>query len=191
MVAAASIGARATGQPSSSARACRTRPASSSGPSVVTRTAPALRMPTFSRAIAARVGPRISVCSSSTLVTTAISPSTILVEFEPSADADFDRRPFEAGLLENDQGGGGHEVEPGRLGSRRHRRARGLVGVQRAFQPVRQRQLADRAPVDAHTLGHMLDMRRPVAADPRAGAHERGLDQRRDRALALGAGDMN
>ena len=129
--------ARTTRQPSSSARACKTRPASSSRSSVVTRTAPGFRMPTFSRAIAARVLPRISVCSSPMLVTTAISPSTMLVEIEPPAEADLDDRPFDARLAKDDESRRGQEIEPGRLGRRGPRSARGLVGVERARQRAR------------------------------------------------------
>ena len=43
----------------------------------------------------------------------------------------------------------------------------------------------------AHPLGHMLDMGRAEAADLEPGANESRLDQRRNRALALGAAHVD
>ena len=123
-------------------------------------------MPAFSRAISARVLPRISVCSSPMLVTTAISPATTLVEFEPPAKTNLDHRPFDARLAKDDERRRGQKIEPGRLGRRGALSARGLVGVERLRQRAPERRLVDVAALKAHPLGHVLDMRRAVAADP-------------------------
>ena len=148
-------------------------------------------MPTFSPAIAGLELPRISVCSNSMLVTIATSPMTMLVEFEPSAQAHFDDRPLETRFGEGDECGGGQKVEPGRIGRRRIRLARGLISVERAIERARKMRLVDLVSLHAHALGHPLDMRRTISSDAKSGMRQRGLDQRGDRPLALGARHMD
>ena len=131
------------------------------------------------------------MCSSAMLVTTAISPSTMLVEIEPPAQADFDHRPLALRFGENDKGGGSEKVEPGRIGRRRAGRARGLIGVERPIQGSRERRLVDIVSLNAHPLGDALNMRGGVAADTKPSMRQRRLDQGRDRPLAFGARDMD
>ena len=69
--------------------------------------------------------------------------------------------------------------------------SRGLVSVERPIEGAGKRSLVNLASLEAHPFGQPLDMGRGVASDPKAGAHERNLDQRGDRSLALGSGDMN
>ena len=115
----------------------------------------------------------------------------MLVEFEPAAKPHFDHRPFALRLGENAEGGGGQEVEPGGAGAGRLSFSRGLVSVERLIEGACERSLVNLASLEAHPFGQPLDMGRGVASDPKAGAHERNLDQRGDRSLALGSGDMN
>ena len=100
------------------------------------------------------------------LVTTAISPSTTLVEIEPPAEPDLDDRPFDLRLAKNDESRRGQEIEPGRLRRRGLLAPRRLVGVESPIEGARQNPLIDVAALKAHPLGHMLDMGRAVAADP-------------------------
>ena len=125
------------------------------------------------------------------LVTIAISPSTMLVEFEPPAQAHFDHRPLDGRFAKDEKGGGGEKVEPGRVGRGRAGLARGLVGVERLVQGARERRLVDIVSLNAHPLGDALDMGGGVAADTKAGMRQRRLDQGRDRPLALGARHMD
>ena len=124
-------------------------------------------------------------------VTTATSPKTILVEFEPAAEAHFDDRPVNARVAKDKEGGGGQEIEPGRFRRRALLSAGRLIGVERAGQRAGERRFVDVVALQAHALGHMLDMRRAIAADLEPRADERRLDQRRNRALALRARDMD
>ena len=112
------------------------------------------------------------------LVTTAISPLTMFVEFEPPAKADLDDRPFAPRLGENDEGGGGQKIEPGRVGRRAPGVARGLVGVERRIEGARERSFVHLATLEAYPFSQPLDVRGGVASDAKAGSRERGLDQR-------------
>ena len=125
------------------------------------------------------------------LVTTATSPSTMLVEFEPTAQAHLDDRPCDARRAEDDEGRQRQEIEPGGVGRRGPLAPRRLIGVEGLGQAAGQRLRIDVAADKAHALGHPLDVRRAVAADGQARAGERRLDQRRNGAFALGAGDVD
>jgi hypothetical protein len=50
---------------------------------------------------------------------------------EPPANADLDDRPLASRFGENDEGGGGQKIEPGRVDRRAPGLARGVVGVER------------------------------------------------------------
>ena len=82
----------------------------------------------------------------------------MLVEFEPPAKPDLNHRPLAFRLGENEEGGGGQEVEPGRVRGGGPGLARGLVGVERAIEGVRKRGLIDLASLEAHPFGDPLDM---------------------------------
>ena len=110
------------------------------------------------------------MCSSPMLVTTATSPSTMLVEFEPAAEADLDHRPGDARLAKDHEGRERQEIEPGRVRRGGPLAPRRLVGVERARERLRQRVRVDVTAVQAHALGHTLDMGRGVAADAQARA---------------------
>ncbi len=110
---------------------------------------------------------------------------------EPPAQAHFDHRPLASRFGEDDKGGGGEEVEPGRVGRGRAGRAGGLIGVERHIEGARERRLVDIVSLNAHPLGDALDMGRGVSPDAKAGMRQRRLDQSRDRPLALGARDMD
>ncbi len=110
---------------------------------------------------------------------------------EPAAEAHLDHRPADAGLAKDDEGRERQEIEPGGLRRGRPLASGGLVGVERTGQPAGQRLRIDVSALETYALGHALDMGRAVAADAQARASQRRLDQRRDRALALGARDMN
>ncbi len=125
------------------------------------------------------------------LVTTAISPSTMLVEFEPASEAHLDDRPSDLRLAEDQERGQRQEVEPGGVRRRSAVAPRGLVGVEGLGQRGGQRVLVDVVRPEAHPLRHPLDVRRPVPADVQARVREPRLDQRRDGPLAFGAGDVN
>ena len=115
----------------------------------------------------------------------------MLVEFEPSAEPDLHHRPFTPRLGENDKGGGGEKVEPGGVGGGGSGLARGLVSVERAIEGAGERSLVDVASLKADPFCDLLDMGGGIAPDAKPGPHERGLDQRRDRPLALGSCDVD
>ena len=92
------------------------------------------------------------------LVTTAISPSTMLVEIEPAAQADFDHRPFALRFGEDEESGGGEKVEPGCIGCGRAGLACGLISVERPVQSSREGRLVDIVSLNAHPFGDALNM---------------------------------
>ncbi len=122
---------------------------------------------------------------------TATSPATMLVEFEPSAEADLDDRPCRPRLAEDDEGRERQQVEPGGVARSRILAPRGLERVERGFEAARQGPVVDVARIEADALVDPLDVWRGVAPDAKSSAMKRRLDQRRDRALALGARDMH
>ena len=131
------------------------------------------------------------MCSSAMLVTTAISPSTMLVESSRPPKPTSITAHSTPRFAEDEKGGGGEKVEPGCVGRGRAGLAGGLVGVERLVERPRERRLVDIVALNADPLGDTLDMRRGVAADAKAGMRQRRLDQGRDRPLALGARDMD
>ncbi len=183
--------ARTTAEPSSPARAASTAPASSSGPRGVTRTAPALRMPTFS----ARYRPARGAQNLGVLEPDVGDDGDLAIDdigrVEPAAQAHFDDRPLNSGVTEDEEGSGGQEIEPGRLRRRGPGAPGVLVSVKREAKRPSQRRLADHAALNGHPFGHGFDMGRPVAPDPEARPRQRRLDQRRHRALTLGARHMD
>ena len=110
---------------------------------------------------------------------------------EPAAEADFNGRPFDAGLAEDEEGRGSEEIEPGRLGGGCAGAPGVFIDVKRLRQRARERRLVNLAALKRHPLGHRLDMGRSVAASLEAGARQRRFDQRRNRALPLGPRDMH
>ena len=102
--------------------------------SVVTSTAPGLRIPTFSpRDRRARLAQNLRVLERDVGDDGDFAVDDV-GRIEPAAQAHFDHRPLDGRFAEDEKGGGGEKVEPGCIGRGRAGLARCLIGVERAVQ---------------------------------------------------------
>ena len=158
-----------------------------------TAAAPVLRMPAFSRAISATVAPSLSAWSSEIGRDDAERGARDHIGgVEPPSEADLQDHRVGRGFGERQKGGGRGDLEE----------RDGLAGVDAldGGEPVHQLPLADRArpPAGASdgagkrdALMEADEMRRGVGMHTQARRLQHGLQERRHRALAVGARHMD
>ena len=155
---------------------------------------PGLMMPAFSPAIVASVVPRYCWWSKAIEVIAVDGRRCHDVGgVEPAAEADLEHRDVDAGAAEQLEGDRGRDFEERRLRLAARRR-RSRPSIARAHVGDRRDQRVARStgrPSIDEPLGEIDQVRRGVARRAVAGGAQRRVDHRRDRALAVGAGDVD
>ncbi len=171
--------------PTRAASARRTAAASGGLPAAPTRAGRPLRkVPAFSRATSARVGPSTSRWSAPTFVTTETSGVEDVRRVEPPADPHFHDGNLDARPPEELEGRDGERLEVGRapVGRSRDGRDEGEGVVERRGRNV--------GVVDPDPLRDADEVGRRVEARPDAGGPEDRGKGGRGRPLAVGPGDQ-
>ena len=111
---------------------------------------------------------------------------------EPAAEADLEDGDLDAGAAEELEGDRGRHFEEGRLRRSSPPSARRpSIDAAHVVDGRDQRVAGDRTAVDDEALREIDEMRRRVARRAVPGGAQRGVDHRRHRALAVGAGDVD
>ena len=150
-----------------------------------TQGTPGFRMPAFSPAISARVSPRYCWWSSETGVMAAEPrPRDDVGRVEPAAEADLEQGPVGRGLGHREEGGGGGDLEEGD----RRAAVRGLAAFEQRRRAGPRRSARRRGGCARGSGRGAARCRR----GPRAPVGlEAGAQHGDDRALAVGAGDVD